>query len=207
MNLKSRLTLNDQTYRDLVARHDKLEAALHADYAEAFATHKELSKLIAKQKQHIKETEPDFKALETAVHKAGRAEDDYVLSTKPELAKLKEDGIPKQRYTSELGQVRAQLEAAGDKQLAALVAETARRQAALVARFPAAFESVETVVEKRNAIRKSLNDDSEFQTRNRAVVDAGKAIKDYEHKVAPNLAQLEAASKAYIDSLKSPKTK
>ena len=195
--------MKDQVYRDLVAKHDKLQAALHADYAEAFASHKQLGKLIAKKKQHIKDTDPDFKSMEIAVHKARRAEDDYVLSTKPELARLKEDGIPKQRFASELGQVRAQLEAAGDKQLAALVAETASRQAALEARFPEAFESVDAAVEKRQAKRKSLNDDPEFQARNRAVVDAGKAIKDYEQKAAPNLAQLAADSKAYIDSLKS----
>ena len=111
------------------------------------------------------------------------AEDAYVLSTKPELASLKEDGIPKHRYPSELGQVRAQLEAASDKQLAALAAETARRQAALESRFPEAFESVDTAVKKRQAIRKSLNDDPEFQDRNRAVVNAGQAIKDYEQNI------------------------
>ena len=33
--------------------------------------------------------------------------------------------------------------------------------------------------------------------------DAGKAIKDYEHKANPNLANLKDASKAYIDTLKS----
>ncbi len=206
-NLKSRLTLEDQTYCDLVAKHAKLQAALHADYAEAFASHKQLSKLLAKKKQDIKATDPEFKRMELAVNKASKAEDAYVLSTKPELARLKEEGNPKQRYTSELGQTRVRLEVAGDKKLAALVAETARLQAALEARFPAAFESVEASVEKRQATRKSLNDDPEFQARNRAVVDAGKAIKDYEHVAAPNLAQLEAASKAYIDSLKSFNTK
>ena len=35
MNLKSRLTLNDKVYRDLVAKHDSLEAALHADFVDA----------------------------------------------------------------------------------------------------------------------------------------------------------------------------
>ncbi|WP_146526945.1 hypothetical protein [Novipirellula artificiosorum] len=203
MNLKSRLTLEDQAYRDLVARHENLQADLHADYAEAFVTHKQLGKLIAKKKQHIKETDPDFKIMETRVHKASRAEDDYILSQKPELARLKEDGVNRNRFPSELGLVRAKLEAAGDKQLATLIAETARLQAALEARFPEAFESVDAAVEKRNAKRKSLNSDPEFQARNRAVVDAGKAIKDYEHQAPPNLDQLEAASKVYIDSLKS----
>ena len=206
-NIKSDLTLHDQTYRDLVAKRDRLQAALHASYPAAFITHKQISKRIAKKKQRIKATEPEFKVLETAVHKLRRAEDDYVLSTKPELARLKQDGIPRTRFYSELGQVRTQLEAAGDKQLAALVAATARRQEMLESRFPEAFESLDAAVEKRQSIRKSLNQDSEFQVRNRAVVDAGKAIKEYEHKAAPQLVQLEAAAKKHLESLKPPKAK
>ena len=202
-NLKSRLTLQDPAYRDLVAKSDKLQAALHADYAEAFITHKQHSKLIAKKKQHIKATDPGFKPMEIEVHRASRAEDAYVLSTRPEIARLKEDGVAKQRYVSELGQVRAQLEAAGDKQLAALVEKTARRQAALEARFPEAFKSVDAAVEERNAKRKFLNDDPEFQARNRVVVNAGKAVKGYEQKADPNLAQLATDAKAYTDTLKS----
>lgn len=207
MNLKSRLTLEDAAYRELVARHDKLQAALHADYAEAFVTHKQLGKLIAHKKQLIKETNPDFKIMETRVHKARRAEDDYVLSQKPELARLKKEDVNRNRFPSELGLVRAQLEANGDKQLAALVAVTARRQAELEARYPAAFESVDAAVEKRNVKRRSLNNDPEFQGRNRAVVDAARAVREYEYKAAPNLAKLEAASKAYLDSLKPAHTK
>ena len=202
-NLKSRLTLNDPVYRDLVATHDELKAALHADYADAFASHKELTKLIAKKKQQLKAADPEFKRLEVAVNKARKAENAYVLSTKPELARLKEDGTAKQRFASELGQVRAALEAASDQQLAALVDETAKRQAALEARFPEAFRSVDAAVQERNTKRKALNDDPEFQARNRAVVDAGKAVKDYEQKADSSLAQLAADAKAYTDSLKS----
>lgn len=194
-NLKSRLTLNDPAYCELVATHDKLQAALHVDYPEAFKTHKQLSKLIAKKKLYFKETDPEFKRLESEVNKASKAEDAYVLSTMPELARLKDDGIPKQRYISELGQVRVQLETANDKQLATLVSETARRQAALESQFPEAFKSVDTAVEQRQAKRKALNNDEEFQNRNRAVVDAGKAIKEYELKADPNIAKLAAAAK------------
>lgn len=201
--LKSRLTLTDQKYRDLVATHDRLKAALQADFPEAFASHKQLSKLIANKKKQLKETNPDFKLMEVAVSKARKAEDAHVLSTKPELAKLRANGIAKQRYTSELGQVRAQLEAVGDKQLSQLVAETAKRQAALEARFPAAFESVDAAVQERSSKRKVLNDDPEFQARNKAVVDAGKAIKAYEAQADPNLAQLAAEAKAYTDAKKS----
>jgi hypothetical protein len=203
MNLKSRLTLEDQAYRGLVAIHDKLQAALHVDYTEAFITHKQIGKLIAKKKQQLKASDPEFKAMETEIHRASRAEDAYVLSTRPELARFKEDGVPKQRFTSELGQVRAQLEAAGDKQLAVLVAETTERQVKLETRYPHVFESVDAAVEKRNTNRKSLNNDPSFQARNRAVVDAGKAIKAYEEQAAPNLTQIATEAKAYTDSLKS----
>lgn len=194
-NLKSRLTLNDPTYRELVAKHDRLQSALHADYPEAFRSHKELGKLIAKKKKHYRETEPEFKTLEREVHQATRAEDAYVLSIQPEIADLKSDGIPKQRYISELGQVRNQLESAGDKRLEELVAQTQRCQENLEARFPEAFKSVDAAVAKRNSARKSLNDDPEFQKRNRLVVDAGRAIKQYELDAAPELEKLAAEAK------------
>lgn len=203
INLKSRLTLGDQAYRDLVAKHDQLKAELHADYTDAFATHKELTKTIAKKKQELRQAEPEFKQLEVAVNKARQVEEAYVLSTQPELERFKEKGKANPRFNSEVGQVRAELESAGDPQLAELVAETAKRQAILETRFPEAFRSVDAAVEERNAKRKALNNDPKFQLRNRAVVDAGKAIKDYEEKADPNLALLAAASKAYLDALKS----
>ena len=115
--------------------------------------------------------------------------------------------MAKQRFASELGQVRAAMEAASDQQLAALVAETAKRQSALEARFPEAFRSVDAAVQERNTKRKALNDAPEFQARNRAVVDAGKSVKDYEQKADPSLAQLAADAKAYTDSLKSSEAK
>ena len=207
VNLKSRLTLTDQGYRDLVATHDRLQADLHADYANAFASHKELTKLIAKEKQQRRASDPEFKRMEAAVNKARKAEDACVLSIKPDLARLKEDGTAKQRFASELGQVRAVLEASGDQRLADLVAETATRQAALEARFPEAFRSVDAAVEQRNTKRKALNEDPDFQARNKAVVGAGKAVKDYEQKADPSLAQLAADAKAYTDSLKSLEAK
>ena len=49
VNLKSRLTLSDQTHRKLVATHHRLKAALHADYADAFASHKELSNTLRRR--------------------------------------------------------------------------------------------------------------------------------------------------------------
>lgn len=208
VNLKSRLTMSDQVYRDLVAKHDRLKTALHTDYADAFASHKELKKMIAKQKQELRQNDPEFKRMQAAVNKARKAEDAYVLSTQPGLTRLRENGIAKQRFISELGQVRAALTASSDPRLAELVNETTKRQGSLEARFVEAFKSVDAAVEKRNAKRKSLKDDHpEFQARNKAVVDAGKAIKEYEYKAHPALAQLAAEAKAYADALKSAETK
>ena len=194
--------MTDKTYRDLVARRASLEAALHKDYAEAFKSHKQLSKSIATKKKHLKATDPEFKRMETAVNKSRRAEDVYVLSTKPQLAELKQNGIPKQRYTSELGQLRAELETAGDAKLATLVAETAKLQAVLKDQFPSAFQTIDRAVEKRQLARKALNDDPEFQARNKIVVAAGKAIKEYERNAHPGLAKLAAEAKAYVDARK-----
>ena len=194
--LKSRLSLEDQTYIGLVSRHAKLKDSLHSDYPQAFLTHKQLAKSINEKKKEIKRTDPNFRIMETQVHKAARAEDHYVLSTGPALASL-----PKHLYASELNQVRKRLEDAEDKHLKKLVEETAKRQEALRSRFPAAFQDLESLVAKRNATRKSLNHDTVFQARNRILIDAQRAIKDYERKIAPALVQLESASKTYIDSL------
>lgn len=200
-NLRSRLTLGDPSYRELVAAREKLQSALHADYPEAFATHKQLSKQLAARKKKIRARDATYKVMEMAVNKARRAEDDYVLSTQPELARLKRDGIAKQRYASELGQVRAQLEVNADKQLAALVSETARLQAMLESRFPEAFETVDAAVAARQKSRKLLNGDPEFQLRNKAVVEAGKAVTAYLEQADPSVVQLAAEAKNYTDSL------
>ena len=66
---------------------------------------------------------------------------------------------------------------------------------------------VESAAGSQIRFARVLNQDSEFQVRNRAVVDAGKAIKEYEHKAAPQLGQLEAAAKKYLESLKPSKAK
>lgn len=199
-NLKSRLTLEDQAYRDLVKHHGDLQAALRSDHPQAFKTHKELRKSIAAKKKLLKANDPDFKSMESPVFKARKAEDAHVVSTKPALADL-----PKHRYPSELGQARLELETQGDKQLAALVAETAKRQAALEKRFPEAFASVDKAVDQRKTTRQSLNDDPAFKARNQAVADASHAIKDYENEADRNLALLKSASKTYLDLLGNKK--
>jgi hypothetical protein len=189
-NVKSRLTLTDEKYRQLVKRNEDLKSSLHARYPDAFRTHKELQKAGANRKKELKESDPEFKQMESAVHKARRAEDVWVIAQTPALKNL-----PKHRVESELALARRALEKTNPAELAALVAETARLQAALEKRFPEAFASVEMAVEKRKALRQALNDDAEFKKLNREVSDSWQAIKQYENAAEPGLAALEAAAK------------
>jgi hypothetical protein len=198
--VKSYLTLTDPVYRDLVAKHSELQSKLRAKYSRAFITHKQLNQRTAETKRKLKATDPEFKRMETKVHRSARDEDAYLILQYPSLVQLKEDGIPKQRYASELGQARAKLEAAGDEKLAALVLQTAAYQRALEKRFPEAFQDIDLLIEKRKEARKSLNHDPAFQAQNKAVVEAGKAVKQYEQNAAPMLVELAAKAKAAADA-------
>jgi hypothetical protein len=190
-NVKSRLALNDEKYRELVQRHADLQKALHARYPEAFKTHKELQKTINDRKQQLRQSNATFKKMENAINAARRAEDAWVVAQTPRLKDL-----PKHRIESELGLARAALESQQPVELAALVAGTARLEAALERRYPDAFASVDAALAKQKETRELLNADAEFQKSNRAVADAWQAIRRYEENAEPGLAALEKASKA-----------
>ena len=187
INVKSDLTRFDKTYQELVALHESLRSSLHTTYPGAFQTHKQLSKQIAYVKKKIRETDRTFKEMEIAVNKARKAEDEYIVSLNPDLQALRSDSIPQHRFLSEQAQFRRQLENNSDVQLGALVAKTKRLQKAIEHSYPEAFKSVDEAIEKRQAVRKSLNDDPMFQVLNQQVVEAGKAVKEYEQKALGNL--------------------
>jgi hypothetical protein len=67
------------------------------------------------------------------------------------------------------------------------VAETKRLQKAIELSYPEAFKSIDEAIEKRTAVRQSLNDDPAFQSLNKQVVEAGKAVKEYEQKALAHL--------------------
>ena len=148
-----------------------MQQALRNDYAEAFLSHKELGKGIQKRKKELKNSDPEFKELETAVNKSRRAEDEYVVSKNTFL-----ESLPEHRYRSEIELARDRLQRSDDIQLAALVVVTATRQATLEAGFPDAFAPIDDLVAERNARRQALNDNPEFQRRNREVSDAWQAF-------------------------------
>ncbi len=187
INVKSDLTRFDKTYQDLVALHESLQSSLHTTYPDAFQTHKQLSKQIAALKKKTRGTDTTFKEMENAINKARKAEDEYVVSLYPDLQVLRSDGIPQHRFLSEQAQLRHELEKNNDSQLQVLVAETKRLQKAIELSYPEAFKSIDEAIEKRTAVRQSLNDDPAFQSLNKQVVEAGKAVKEYEQKALAHL--------------------
>ncbi|MGI9446311.1 MAG: hypothetical protein ACR2NI_01495 [Pirellulales bacterium] len=187
INVKSDLTRFDRTYQDLVALHESLQSSLHTTYPDAFQTHKQLSKQISALKKKTREMDTTFKEMEIAVNKARKAEDEYVVSLYPDLQALRSDGSPQHRFLSEQEQFKKQLADNGDSQLGALVAETKRLQKAIELSYPEAFKSIDKAIEKRIAVRQSLNDDPAFQSLNKKVVEAGKAVKEYEQKALADL--------------------
>ena len=187
INVKSDLTRFDKTYQELVALHESLTSSLHTTYPSAFQTHKQLSKQIAYVKKKTRETDKAFKEMEIAVNKARKAEDEYVVSLYPDLQALRSDGIPQHRFLSEQAQFRKRLENNSDSQLGAFVAETKRLQKAIEHSYPEAFKSIDEAIEKRKAVRQSLNDDPTFQALNKQVVEAGKAVKEYEQRALAHL--------------------
>ena len=119
--------------------------------------------LIAYVKKKTRETDKTFKEMEIAVNRARKSEDEYVVSLYPDLQALRSDGIPQHRFLSEQAQCRKQLENNSDAQLEALVAETKRLQKAIEHSYPEAFKSIDEAIEKRKAVRQSLNDDPLIQ--------------------------------------------
>ncbi|MDA7992736.1 MAG: hypothetical protein MPJ25_06810, partial [Pirellulales bacterium] len=183
----SDLTRFDKTYQELVALHESLRSSLHTTYPDAFQTHKQLSKQIAALKKKTRETDKVFKEMETAINKARKAEDEYVVSLYPDLQALQSDGIPQHRFLSEQAQLRHELEKNNDSQLQALMTETNRLQKAIEEAYPQVFESVDVAVEKRNTARQALNDNPGFQVLNKKVVEAGRSVKEYEQKILSHL--------------------
>ena len=195
LNLKDRLSRNDAKYQDLVTHHEKLKATLKTDYPKAFLTHKELSKGIAKSRKEIREREPRFKEMESAINKARKKEKEYIHSRHAEL-----DDLPKHLYYAAFEKRRKAM--APDSRLVALEKITATLETDLHRAFPEAFRSVDALAEKRQSYAASLKKDGDFTMRKKAIAAANDAITDYLFAKEPGLKQLATARMAIIQGQK-----
>jgi len=191
LNLKDKLNRNDGKYRELVTRHAKLQAELKADYPEAFRTHKELSKGIAKERLQFRTKNFRFKEMESAVNKARKKEKEYLHSRHAELKQL-----PKHLYYAAFEQHRRAM--AGDSRLKELEETIASLEASLQKAFPEAFRNVEELVAQRKAYAASLKNNEDFSMRRKAIALANDAINDYLLSREPALKQLAPARMAII---------
>ena len=191
LNLKDKLSRNDSKYRELVTRHAKLQAELKADYPEAFRTHKELSKGIAKKRLQFRAKNPRFKEMESAVNKARKKVKEYLHSRHAELEQL-----PKHLYYAAFEQHRRAM--AGDSRLKELEENIASLEVSLQKAFPEAFRNVEELVAQRKAYAASLKNNEDFSTRRKAIALANDAINDYLLSREPALKQLAPARMAII---------
>ena len=176
---------------------------LHADYADAFATHKQLSKLIAKKKQHIKETDPEFKRMETAVNKASRPKTITSFPRNPISPISKRKGF--QGNGMPLNLVRS----AHNSKLP--VTNNSPPSWPKPPGFrppskPAFLKLSKALTPQSKSVRQNANHSTTMPSSRPATERSStlaRHIKDYEQKADPDLVQLEADSKAYIESLKA----
>ena len=191
LNLKDKLSRNDPQYRNLVTHHANLQADLKSAYPEAFLTHKELSKRIAKERIKFREKNLRYKEMERAVNKARQKEKEYIHSKNAELEQL-----PKHLYYAAYEQHRRTM--TRDANLKRLEKHTASLEAALHSTFPKAFQNVEELVVQRKAYALSLKDNENFSMRRKAIAQANDAIKDYLFQKEPVLKQLAGRRMAIL---------
>lgn len=195
LNLKDRLSRHDPEYRELVARHGKLQRDLKADYPRAFRTHKELSKSVASKRKEIKVREPRFREMESAVNKARRKEKEYIHLKHAEL-----ESLPKHLYYAAFEKRRKALR--DDFGLVALEKITVTLEVDLRRAFPEAFEEVDVLIAKRKSYAASLKDDEGFQRRRKAITQANDSIRNYLYDADPQLKELESARMSIIQEKK-----
>lgn len=185
LNLKDHLKRTDSNYQKLVAQHTALSQKLKIDFPSANQTHKELVKRIASTRKELKKTEPRFKEMEQSWHRSQRAVKDFVHKKFPKL-----DEMPKQEYYWEYERCLAEL--LKDASLIKLIELSNELETRLHESFPAAFQDVDVLIEKRNLAQSQLKSNDEYRARKKEIADANRAIEVYCFKQEPRLMELSA---------------
>ena len=163
---------NDEAYRELVQKVDALDEKLKELFPEAFQSHKERKKAIQKQRKLLLETDPVFKELLFATHRANRAIDDWLVTQQPELADL-----PSNRKKAEIGRMRNQFNE--HPQLMDLASAVRAAQLKLEEQYPALFITDEEITEAKKEAHARLREMPEFQEWVKRRADAYFAGRNY----------------------------
>lgn len=195
LNLRDRLKRTDATYRDLVSKVDELEEKMKLDFSSANQTHKELSKKLAAAKKELKKTNSLYQKLEQELNQARRDVKNYVHTLRPEL-----DEMPKQIYYWKYEECLNSL--ADDPELIELIRHAGESEATLHKSFPAAFQDISVLVEKRKQTQIQLKSNEEYSLLKKQIAEARKAVEDYLFSKEPKLAELSDGRMAIIRSKK-----
>ncbi|MCP4099265.1 MAG: DUF1080 domain-containing protein [Planctomycetaceae bacterium] len=193
LNLKDRLQRNDSKYRQLVNQVAELEKKMKSEFSAANQTHKELSKSVSVTKKELKKTNPRFKKLEHDLNQSRKVIRDYVHSLFPEL-----DDLPKQTYYWKYEKCLAEL--ANDPDLVKYVSESLRLENTLHESFPAAFQDIDELVDRRKLVQTRLKSDDDYRALKKQIAEAKRAVDAYLFQAEPKLSELSDARMELIKS-------
>lgn len=188
-NAHERLYQNDGTYRALVLRVDELDARNKELFPDAYRSHKEFKKDIAKERRKLHESDPVYKETLFATHRANRAIDAFLVEQKPEVADW-----PRSRKEAELERLRQK--SGKDSRYRELVAAAEAAQAKMEAGYPQLFFSDETINAVKKAAGENAKNDPDFKKAKDERAAAYRAQQDYLFENDKKLADLDQQLKA-----------
>lgn len=162
----------DDEYRRLVQSVDELDRQLKIRFPQAFQTHKEVRKRISEKRKKLLKSDPRFKELLFATHRAERAIAQWLLSQRPDVADL-----PDSRRKRELDRLREEYsEAKGYRKL---IAAKQAAEAKLKQAYPELYVTDEEIKQDRDRARSAIRSLPEFQRLTRKRADAYRQQQAY----------------------------
>jgi len=163
---------NDIDYRRLVLRVEELDEVRRQRFPDAFRTLKEYRSLIQEERRRLLETDPIYKQLLSATHKANRAVDQWIMTRQPDIERLRGD-----RRKAIIAELRDRFSDAPE--LLALTERAKLARIDLESAFPQLFISDAEIAAARKKAVNAVRDESEFQRLSKERAQAYRAQRDY----------------------------
>ena len=148
--------LSDATYKELVRRVEERDAARRERFPEAFRSHKEVRRALREERARLLETDPRYKELLFASHRAERAIDAWLIGRRPAIGDL-----PFDRRKAAIAWLRGEF--ADRPELRELAEGSRRAQEELEAAYPRLFVSDAEIAARRRAAAAAVRDDPEYR--------------------------------------------
>jgi len=173
-----------EEYRSLVNKVELIDKIRKDRFPAAFSSHKELKKKVLKLRKELNKTDPRYKELLHATHRASRALDAYLIQQRPDVV-----DYPNSRRKAEMERLRRKhSDLPGYKKLL-LVLE--RSQKKLEEVYPQAFISDEDIKKSRKSEHMRIKEDPNYKNLQKDRADAYRAREDYLFSNDNRLAELK----------------